>query len=138
MPIKKENRSLYPPNWKVIRAEVLERAGNKCEKCGVENYAVGVRDLSGKFWSTTQFENGEVEICNADFEKDGGDLKKSIRIVLTIAHVNHDPTDNGETGNRPNLLVLCQKDHLNLDAGHHAINSRKTRDGKLGRIALEF
>ena len=40
MPIKPENRGRYPANWKEIRAAILERADNKCEFCGIENYAV--------------------------------------------------------------------------------------------------
>lgn len=40
MPIKPENRGRYPTNWKEIRAAILERADNKCEFCGIENYAV--------------------------------------------------------------------------------------------------
>ena len=40
MPIKPENRRRYPANWKEIRAEILKRAENKCEFCGIENYAV--------------------------------------------------------------------------------------------------
>ena len=31
MPIRPEMRHLYPPNWKEIRASILERAGNLCE-----------------------------------------------------------------------------------------------------------
>lgn len=40
MPIKPENRGRSPANWKEIRAAILERADNKCEFCGIENYAV--------------------------------------------------------------------------------------------------
>ena len=40
MPIKPENRGRYPANWKEIRAAILKRADNKCEFCGIENYAV--------------------------------------------------------------------------------------------------
>jgi len=29
--------SNYPENWKIIRKEILERAGNRCELCGAEN-----------------------------------------------------------------------------------------------------
>ena len=28
----------YPPNWRQIRACILERAGNRCEWCGADNY----------------------------------------------------------------------------------------------------
>lgn len=38
MPIKKENRHLYPPDWKQISQRIrFERAGNKCEWCQAEN-----------------------------------------------------------------------------------------------------
>lgn len=40
MPIKPENRDRYPSNWKDIRADILKRANNRCEFCGVENYSV--------------------------------------------------------------------------------------------------
>lgn len=30
--------SKYPPNWKEIRARILERAENKCEWCAAINY----------------------------------------------------------------------------------------------------
>jgi hypothetical protein len=39
MPIKPENKALYPDNWKQISERIrFERAGNKCEWCGAENY----------------------------------------------------------------------------------------------------
>lgn len=38
MPIKPENKSRYPANWKVISRFVrFVRAGNRCELCGAEN-----------------------------------------------------------------------------------------------------
>ena len=40
MPIKPENKKRYPSNWKDIRKDILERANNKCEFCGIENYAI--------------------------------------------------------------------------------------------------
>jgi len=39
MPIKPENKSRYPKNWKDISKRIrFERANNKCEFCGAENY----------------------------------------------------------------------------------------------------
>ena len=40
MPIKPENKKRYPSNWAEIRAHILSRAYNKCEFCGIENYAI--------------------------------------------------------------------------------------------------
>lgn len=41
MPIRPENKSRYPKDWPAISAAVRREAGNKCEECGVENYARG-------------------------------------------------------------------------------------------------
>lgn len=46
MPIRPENLRRYPggsPNsreWKALRASIIERAGNRCETCGIPNKAV--------------------------------------------------------------------------------------------------
>lgn len=39
MPIRPENKIRYPKNWPEISKRIrFERAENKCEKCGAENY----------------------------------------------------------------------------------------------------
>lgn len=39
MPIRPENKARYPKNWKQISEDIrFNRAKNKCEKCGAENY----------------------------------------------------------------------------------------------------
>lgn len=43
MPIKPENKARYPKDWKQIRDRVVQRAGNKCEFCGVRNGELGAR-----------------------------------------------------------------------------------------------
>lgn len=113
MPIK--DRSLYPSNWKAIRASILERAGHKCEQCGVENYAVGYREADGTFVpvSDEALHNGVAEADNL----------KLLQIVLTISHTDHDPTNNDPT----NLRALCQRDHLLHDKHLHAQNAAATR-----------
>jgi hypothetical protein len=39
MPIRPENRSRYPADWPQISAAIRDRAGDRCEACGVENGA---------------------------------------------------------------------------------------------------
>jgi len=39
MPIRPENKVRYPKNWRQISEYIrFERAQNRCEKCGAENY----------------------------------------------------------------------------------------------------
>ena len=96
MPIKKENRDRYPKNWKEIRQQILQRANNRCEFCGRKNHSI--------------VDNGHG---------------KMIKVVLTIAHLNHTPEDC-----RPeNLRALCQRCHNRYDAKHRA-ETRKNNNKK--------
>jgi len=126
MPIKPENRHLYPPRkeWLAIRAEVLKRDDNRCANCGVNNQAVGYRTEDGVFHDLT----GCVDPR----------LHGLLRIVLTIAHLDHDPRNNGQLGNRPNLAALCQRCHLRHDQAHHMVNARRTRDAQKGQESLSL
>lgn len=44
------------------------------------------------------------------------------RVVLTVAHLNHDATDCADA----NLAALCQRCHLTYDAKEHAKHARET------------
>lgn len=98
MPISKENKSLYPKNWKEIRAKILQRADNKCEFCGIENHK----------WTRS------VMI--------GGNRGWYYRVVLTIAHLDHNPQNCDPS----NLRALCQKCHNRYDAEHRKKNRSHT------------
>lgn len=89
MPIRPENRERYPRDWKVISLEVREAAGWRCE--GSPAYP-DCRAVHGAPHPVT------------------GSL-----VVLTVAHLNHQPEDNGEPGNRPNLKAWCQRCHNTYD-----------------------
>lgn len=111
--------------WLRIRAAVLERAGNKCERCGVENHAEGFRDARGLFWPTAGMESEVLAIEGV----------KVFRIVLTTAHLDHDPANNDdfiETGkvkplDETNLLALCAQCHNRHDIAHRKKNAAETR-----------
>lgn len=123
--------SLYPKNWRTeIRPAILERANNCCEECGVANYSQGYRDKDGKFY--------EWSYVWDLLERSGRDLfddvlshcseAKMIKIVLTVAHMDHCITNNDYS----NLKALCQRCHLRHDIQHHKANARKTIDRKKG------
>lgn len=124
MPI---NYSKYPSNWKSeIRPAILKRAENKCEFCGLENYAIGYRE--GKVWHEIEKSfSGDMHAEDAISEG-----FKIIKIILTVAHLDHDIMNNDYS----NLKALCQKCHLNYDHKHHLKNSRNTRNAKKGLTEL--
>jgi len=96
MPIKPENRKLYPPNWKALSLEVREEAGNKCEWCKIPNHRWGWRDPKTKEFYMGVPPKGV----------------KGFMVVLTVAHLDQNPRNN----KRSNLRALCQKHHLAHDA----------------------
>lgn len=112
MPIRPENKIRYPENWPAIRSHILKRAGDKCEGCGVRNYAVGFRSpVTGYFYEMA----AEHIIAHG---------LKPLKIVLTISHQNHIVEDCSDE----NLRALCQKCHLAHDREHHAEQRRKNRE----------
>ena len=111
MPI---NYSNYPPDWKTkIRPDILARANNCCEFCGLKNHAIihrfgkGINDW--EYWP----EGMESEAWSIDG-------KKSTKIILTIAHLNH----NIENNDYSNLKALCQRCNNAHDAQHRLDNRR--------------
>ena len=105
----------YPPNWKTeIRPAVLKRANNCCEFCGVENHSFvfRVKQKQRSIWLRTEDE------VRAFYKKQphmiGWSLENPIKVVLTIAHLDHDETNHNVSLDR--LAALCQRCHLRYDA----------------------
>lgn len=136
VPIKPENRHRYPPPaaWEKIRGHILERAGFRCEQW----IAPGPRsdgrrcNASHGTWIARGQEDPESWIQAPDpaYVRDG--FAPAIRVVLTVAHLNHIPEDC-----RPeNLRALCQLHHLRHDADHHRANAAATRAAKSRQLDL--
>lgn len=107
MPIRPENRSRYPANWKTeIRPAILERAGHRCE--GSPDYP------------DCRAANGQAHPVTGS------------RVVLTIGHLDHTPDHNAPA----NLRAWCQRCHLNYDKGHHAETRSLTRSAAAGQPSL--
>jgi len=127
MPI---NYSKYPPNWKEIRERILTRAGNKCEFCGLDNNSIVFsvviycRKLGRYSFRHVWFRDER----DATRESLGGLVSKK-RVVLTIAHLDHDETNFNVTDDR--LRALCQICHLRYDAPEKIIRIiNKSQKGK--------
>lgn len=122
MPIK--DRSLYPANWDEISKQVREAAGNRCQECGVPNHVWGYRLSDGRF---VEYPGYSGQIIAAG---------KVFRIVLTVAHLDHNPANNDPS----NLRALCQRCHILHDREQHARNAAETRRRKAqerGQMMLE-
>lgn len=131
MPIKPENKALYPPNWKTeIRPAILGRAKHRCEACGVHNYAVGWRDKRGEFQDERRFSTYKKAVEYRDLLN--YEVNAYIVIVLTIAHLDHDPTNNDPS----NLRALCQRCHNRYDRAHRQVNAARTRQERVGSIHI--
>jgi len=119
MPIKPENKTRYPVNWRFIRVGILWRADQRCE--GSPAYP----DCRAK---------------NYEPHPDTGS-----RVILTIAHMDHTPENCDGLDDLPcvpfdvamlalipdieksNLRAWCQRCHLNFDAKFHRNNAALTR-----------
>ena len=119
MPI---NYKDYHPDWKTkIRPAILERDENCCKFCGVKNHSIIHRWGKGidDWWYWPEGIESEA------WSLDG---LKSTKVVLTIAHLDHNKKNN----NYDNLAALCQKCHLGIDLKHHMANARETNRIKKG------
>ncbi len=116
MPIKPENKALYPPDWDEISYRIrFVRAGGRCERCGAVHNSFVNKDTR--------------EICLRD--EDG-----AIRIILTCAHKDHNPANCSED----NLAAWCQKCHNEYDSPmrrKHAAETRELKRG-VGNLKLTF
>ncbi len=115
MPIRPENKSRYPKEWKAIVARVRERSENRCEcqgECGLHRTTPGPRRC--------------IEVH--------GEKAKWARgwIVLTVAHLDHQPEHN----DLANLRHMCQRCHLRYDVKHHAETKQRTRETATGQINM--
>lgn len=119
----------YPSNWKKeIRPNILNRAEHCCEFCKVPNYKLIIRGT----WNDVecyQDENGTIynantsEIIGDDYVGEVHPTNKLIKVILTIAHLDHDVTNNDYL----NLKALCQRCHNRYDVDYRKNNRRKNK-----------
>jgi hypothetical protein len=124
VPIKPENLHRYPPNWMDIRLRILQRAGFKCEHegCKARQHQVGYWNHDE--WVLLPFALREAGAREGDrVACSDGSTVKVLRIVLTVAHLDHQPENCADE----NLRAWCQRHHLAYDAAHHQVTRARTR-----------
>jgi 5-methylcytosine-specific restriction endonuclease McrA len=128
VPLPIKDRSRYPKDWPQIRARVLERAENKCEQCKAPNRETVMRFINYPGWYATL----EGQVFGPDGEEKGwvrGSESPDyypVRIVITIAHLDHDPSSLDED----RMRAWCQRCHLKHDQKLHIENAKATRRDK--------
>lgn len=120
MPMDKRN---YPPDWRAISKRIRAQANQQCQECGVVNGAFGARDKHDKWHDVADIDglNSDVGYCLF-----GDDYPKIIRIVLIVAHLDHNTWNNDDS----NLKSLCQRCRLRLDGPRHKEHAKATRARK--------
>jgi hypothetical protein len=152
MPIRPELRHFYRgPGYRQTRARIVKRAHNRCEQCGKPNrrrvWVCGTG--GGQYWTLVKgalvqrwhycFAGcaGKDSACgNFRLDAKGWKQARRIRVVCTMAHLNHTPGDDRDE----NLKFLCQWCHLNYDRLHHKETRTQRKDAArpLLKEALEW
>ena len=128
MPIHPDQRDRYPQDWKQISAARRAAAGHCCERCGVADRAWGWRDADGAFQPVDQdaLRADHGPALRPPFTMRAGrpfDPVRIIEIVLTVAHLDHQPENNVPE----NLAALCQRCHLGHDRAYHQARAAQRR-----------
>ncbi len=132
MPIKPEFRHLYGAAWRLTRQRILDRAHDRCERCGKPNHAL----IWTYTWQTCDLVMGgerhyHMAWCQAgtlEWRDQNGSRcfaprnrgnARVIRVKLTVAHQDHHPPNMADE----NLRCWCTWCHLHHDQDQH----RETR-----------
>jgi hypothetical protein len=133
MPIRPSEKSRYPDDWKAISLRIRERAGQQCEctgQCGDEHHGKGRCNAPNGRWILRHVKEAWRWCTSEEFEKwEVNGIRphewadKAVRIVLTVAHLDHVPEHCEDS----NLLAMCQRCHLKLDGDQRARTAHETR-----------
>jgi hypothetical protein len=99
--------SQYPKNWRnEIRPAILRRAEHCCEHCGIHNYLWIIRSRanSAKWLRIGRILEKRSSIMAQYRAQRWNEVgyHKPVKIVLTVAHLDHDITNNDHS----NLAAL--------------------------------
>lgn len=142
MPIKPENLARYPADWPEIRLRILQRARYQCEHpgCTARHNGAGWWELHAGVWTFFPLTRALREagyqvgghICVATDQKTWWHTARIIRVILTVAHLDHTP----ENCDDDNLRAWCQRHHLAYDRIHHLQTAWMTRRARANTLEL--
>jgi hypothetical protein len=116
----------YPSNWlKEIRPRIMHRANNtcECEQCDFKHleevWAVKYKGRTTGWYRDFYEANLQRKTVESKRNKKTGKVEpipnpKKVKVVLTIAHLDHDETNQEVSDDR--LMAMCQLCHLRYDA----------------------
>lgn len=156
MPIRPENRRFYnTPQFAELRALLRARAGDRCEHCRAPN---GQRvfftltdeaatakpraslwyDEDAQCWITSSgqiLDRDKILAARSVLMYPPGPsvLGKYINVVLTAAHLDHDPRHQDPE----RCAYLCQRCHLLHDAKDNYARARRTAAAASGQLWLD-
>lgn len=116
----------YPPNWlNEIRPRIMHRANNTCENedCDFKHleevWAVKYKGRTTGWYRNYNEATSKPRSIEAKKNKITNKVEpipnpKLVKVVLTIAHLDHDETNHKVADDR--LRALCQLCHLRYDA----------------------
>lgn len=116
MPIRSENRWLYPIDWQQLSDRIrFDRAKSRCERCGRPHLRLVPHLGDGRWWDANSqcwrsARGKRVTVRYVDIA-----AVRTTYVVLACAHLDHDPGHNSPA----NLAALCQRCHMLHDAAEH-------------------
>ena len=117
MPIRPDQRWLYPIDWKELSAAIrFGRAKARCERCARPHRCRVAHLGDGRWWDAEarnwRSDRGRHLAFDQPFALGA---VRTTYVVLACAHLDHDPGNNRPT----NLAALCQRCHMLHDAEEH-------------------
>jgi len=122
MPVSKALRPLYGPDWREVSQRIrFDRAQGRCEGCGRAHGAILLVLPTG-----ARIDLSPHQPRLPGLLKPRPAPLRRLRIILTTAHLDHDPTNGADD----NLAAWCQRCHLEYDLQHHLETRRQTIEAR--------
>lgn len=125
------DRKLYPDNWEQLALDIKTAANWCCVECGrpCRRPDEGWGDLVDRVRDSPW----EPDLYDEYFDDELGRClrAKFDRFTMTVAHLNHDPTDC----RAENLRALCTVCHCRYDLAQMGLKKRLKKE-RLGQLSL--